>query len=430
MTDNLIEPGAAPDPEETHRRARRVRYHRRWVSAGFFSAVGDGMFRIGLPLLAISTTKSPTLITLITVASYVPEFAAPLFGPMIDRARTRNLIIAVDATRGLLALGLGVAVLTSGPEYWYFLATSFLFGIAEVIYEPADEAFVVEMADDTDDIIRLNSRGVAAVKIGDQFVGRPIGGALLGLSQSAPIFADGISYLLSAAMLSQIDDSAFETDFDDDEDEEEEEEFSLSYRAEIVRGFRQLVGDRDILRLAATTGSANFSQAIPAGITVLYFTQVVGITATGFGALSAIGGCGVLLGSRIAPGAARRLGLTTMIAVTLGLLATTTVAVAFAPNIFVLAPLVAFEGMLGAGYNVAVTSANQTLVSTKFFGAVRSSYRLLAVGTVPFGAAAGAVIAELFGLRGPFLVSAAVLALLVLLPVALKRASEATAAES
>ncbi len=51
------------------------------------------------------------------------------------------------------------------------------------------------------------------------------------------------------------------------------------------------------------------------------------------------------------------------------------------------------------GWNVVTVSLRQRIVPDRLLGRLNASYRLVAWGTMPLGAAAGGVLAELFGLR-------------------------------
>jgi MFS family permease len=71
----------------------------------------------------------------------------------------------------------------------------------------------------------------------------------------------------------------------------------------------------------------------------------------------------------------------------------------------------AFGGLV---WNVITVSLRQSLVPDELLGRVNSAYRLVGWGTMPFGALAGGLIADAFGLRAPFLVAGIVALLLAL----------------
>ena len=54
------------------------------------------------------------------------------------------------------------------------------------------------------------------------------------------------------------------------------------------------------------------------------------------------------------------------------------------------------------GWNVVTVSLRQRIVPERLLGRLNASYRLVAWGTMPVGAALGGVLAEVFGLRSVF----------------------------
>jgi hypothetical protein len=62
-------------------------------------------------------------------------------------------------------------------------------------------------------------------------------------------------------------------------------------------------------------------------------------------------------------------------------------------------------------WNVITISLRQAIVPAALLGRVTSSYRLVAMGVAPVGAALGGVVAGTFGLRTPFLLAAVVVTL-------------------
>ena len=78
-------------------------------------------------------------------------------------------------------------------------------------------------------------------------------------------------------------------------------------------------------------------------------------------------------------------------------------------------PLLAALAFTGVGASVGVTnvvgvSLRQLLVPPELMGRVNSAYRFVALGMAPLGALAGGALAERLGLRTPFLVGGALLA--------------------
>jgi len=74
-------------------------------------------------------------------------------------------------------------------------------------------------------------------------------------------------------------------------------------------------------------------------------------------------------------------------------------------------------GLTNALWNVVAVSLRQRITPDRILGRINSSYRLVAWGTRPLGAAAGGLLGELLGLRAVFGIAAAlILATLIGMP--------------
>jgi MFS family permease len=63
-------------------------------------------------------------------------------------------------------------------------------------------------------------------------------------------------------------------------------------------------------------------------------------------------------------------------------------------------------GLTNALWNVVAVSLRQRITPDRILGRINSSYRLVAWGTRPLGAAAGGLLGELLGLRAVFAIAA------------------------
>jgi MFS family permease len=80
-----------------------------WLGQGV-SNLGDAFAFVAIPLLVLDATGSVAQMGLVTALQAAAQVAAALLaGSAVDRADRRRLMIACDAGRGLLLLGLGLA---------------------------------------------------------------------------------------------------------------------------------------------------------------------------------------------------------------------------------------------------------------------------------------------------------------------------------
>ena len=107
-------------------------YWRLW-SASSASALGDGLRRVALPLLAVHLTTDPRLVALVAAAGTVPwlVFGLPI-GALVDRFDRRRTMAAVDLLRTLTVALLAVAVAAGALSIALLVAVTFVLGTGEI----------------------------------------------------------------------------------------------------------------------------------------------------------------------------------------------------------------------------------------------------------------------------------------------------------
>jgi MFS family permease len=189
-------------------------------------------------------------------------------------------------------------------------------------------------------------------------------------------------------------------------------ETPTTLRADVAEGLRYLWRHRLLRTLAAMTGLFNFATNATFAIFVLYAVgpdSALGLTEAAYGLLFATIAGGSLIGALLADPIIRRLGRSrSMLLGILGGVATVGTP-AFTTSRLVIAVAFLVGGLTNALWNVVAVSLRQRITPDRILGRINSSYRLVAWGTGPLGAAAGGLLAELLGLRAVFAVSAALI---------------------
>ncbi|MFD1499776.1 MFS transporter, partial [Streptosporangium lutulentum] len=180
-------------------------------------------------------------------------------------------------------------------------------------------------------------------------------------------------------------------------------------RGDIAEGLRFLLRHRLLRNLAVMVGVFNFASNATWAILVLYAVgpeSPLGLSDLAYGALLTTVAAGSVLGSIAAEriehalGRARALVLTVLgSALLVGAPALTTDPILIGAAFFV-------GGVTMAVWNVITVSLRQRVIPDRLLGRVNSTYRLVAWGTMPLGAAAGGLLAQFFGLRTVFVVMA------------------------
>jgi predicted MFS family arabinose efflux permease len=133
----------------------------------------------------------------------------------------------------------------------------------------------------------------------------------------------------------------------------------------------------------------------------------MGLSKAGFGVLLTAGAVGAVIGSAIAPAVERRLGRTGALAASMAVFPIGQLVPAVTASPWIVA---AFDVFVGAAviWNIITVSLRQRIAPDNMLGRVNAGYRLLAWGSMPFGAALGGLLGELIGLRTTFVVCAVV----------------------
>jgi len=138
--------------------------------------------------------KAIFYIGLLGAVQFLPVMILGLFGGIIaDIWPKRRTLIGTQTAAGLLALVLGCLVYFNAVQVWHVFVLAFLLGLVNAVDMPARQSFVVEMVggDDVVNAIALNS----AVFNGARIVGPAVGGVLIAILGTAPLFIlNGLSY--------------------------------------------------------------------------------------------------------------------------------------------------------------------------------------------------------------------------------------------
>jgi MFS family permease len=380
----------------------------RLLTASSLSNLADGVLAVALPLVAIRLTRSPAAIAGLSVVATLPWLVFSLLaGALVDRADRRRVMVTANLTRGLVALGLTAAVVLDGANLVLLYVVAFALGMVETLADTAAQTILPRVVPATQ-LTRANSR-LFAVELGaNQFIGPPLGGALVALGAAIALGSPAVLWLAAGLLLLRLPTPA-----------PDERTVGTTLRAEIVEGVRFLSGHAVLRRFAVMVGGFNFAASATSAVFVLYAvgeTSALGLSEPAFGLLLTATAFGSLLGSLAAERLERRLGRVRLLALTVP-----------GSSVLVISPgLTSDARLVGAAFlvggfsivvwNVVTVSLRQRITPDRLLGRLNSAYRLLAWGTRPLGALAGGLIAEVFGLRTVFLTMGVLtLALVVLL---------------
>jgi MFS family permease len=254
-----------------------------------FSNVGTQTTQIAYPLLVLALTHSPAKAGVVAFARALPLwlFALPA-GLAADRFSRKRLMIAADVGRTATVAALGVAVLLHHVAFWEIPVVAFVEGAGAALFGGAQMAVMRSVVPKPQLPMASNvlTARVAIVRL----VGPPLGGVLFGVARALPFLADAGSYAASTGSL-----LAMRTPF-----EEERERESAPMMQSLVEGLRFLWANPF---LRTIVGIFTLAQIVFPGVSlaVVVIGQRQGLSGGEIGALVALFGVFLLVGSVIAP---------------------------------------------------------------------------------------------------------------------------------
>ncbi|NDB50238.1 MAG: MFS transporter [Actinobacteria bacterium] len=176
-------------------------FNRIW-SAGLLTNLADGVLRLAAPLLAITLTRDPVLISLLSALSLLPWlFLAVPIGAVVDRVDRRKALFLGNLARAIIGLAVSYIVYQDAMTIEILLLATFLWGVCEVLVDTTSQAILPEILK-SDQLERGNSRLNTAEVIVAQFVGSPLGGLLYAVAIALPFFLSGIGFAIAALIVS------------------------------------------------------------------------------------------------------------------------------------------------------------------------------------------------------------------------------------
>jgi MFS family permease len=399
-----------------HARAKSglpARFWQLW-SATAISSTGDGLVgMVALPLLALTMTKDPVLISGVWAANRAAAavFSLPA-GVLTDHRDRRAVMVASELVPGVALAGLFAAMTVGAADLAMVYAVAVVISAGEVTYTLAAQAVFPELVPAQSQLSVANGRLMAAEAGGEQFVGPAVGGLLFDGARRLPFGLDAVSFFFSA-MLVRVSLSGTNRVQDATKSGSH---FRVSARAEatnrggklwreLAMGFRTFWSKPALRLLAAAMAGIQFSQNMVFGLLVIYGRHLLGLSSTGYGLFLAgaavVGVAGLYFGGSVHA----RLGSSGVVVA--GSLAC---ALSF---VSMSATRVAVLGALAFGLqefgtaiaNVGSVTTRQQLIPRELFGRVGSVHRLIVVLAGPFGALLGGALAEDVGVQTAFLVA-------------------------
>jgi MFS family permease len=372
-----------------------------WLFASTgISVTGDGMLLAAAPLMAAALSRDPLAVASVSAASYAAWLLLGLpAGALVDRWDRRSVMIAADVARAFVLACFVVLVLVDFATIGLLAATVFLVGVGSCFFDPAAQAVIPRVVGRDKVLLgRANGRLWATDTFGRSLAGPPLGAVAFTSAKFLPFGLDAVSFLASAALVSQLPPSPGQPS---------RRPVASAAREGIVYLFR---GPE--LRVV-TFGMAiyNLGYNLAFATLVLYAQEVLAVSTAIYGLLVASMALGGIVGGWIAPRVSRLLSGGSAYALTLTVQGFAWLVVFLFGNIWLTGLALVCVGVASTISSVVGGSIRQLYSPDDMIGRVVSTTRLLGIGSAALGAVLGGVVADAGGLRAPFYVAAGLLLL-------------------
>ena len=382
--------------------------------------LADGIVAGAVPLLAVALTRDPLLVGLISTALWLPWLlGALLIGVVVDRVdRARLRRTALAARVCVLAVGVGAA-LADVLTIWALLALCLAYAVTEVFSDLAASALIPQLVP-RDDLPRANARVMGTERLMQEFVGQPIGGALVMLGAAWVFGASAAVVVLVVLFLARLRrpegfrapgpaggaGSAGDTPITEE---------AAGLREDLAEGLRVVLGHPVVRPFTVSAALTNFANTAYFSVFVLWVVgpgSAVGLEPWQFPLLVAVLSAGAIAGSLVPSRWVTRAGEVRVMIGCWFVNSALLLVPVLVPTWWAIGAALALMGLTNMISNVIGSSIRQRVIPARLLGRTGGATRTLIFGTMAVAGPVGGLVARELGLPTLF-VASTVLALLV-----------------
>ncbi len=349
------------------------------------SVVGTGASQIVYPLLILALTNSPAAAGIASALASLPYiiFSLPA-GALIDRWDRKRVMIYCDIGRALVLASIPVALALNALTIWQIYVAALVEGSLFVFFNIAEVAALSRVVT-KEQLPQAAAQNDVAFSLAG-ILAPSVGTILYQFGQAIPFLFDSFSYIVSVISLLFI-----KTEF-----QMERKKTELHLVEEIREGLDWLWHQPLVRYMAFMTGGLNFVNAATTLI-IIVLAKNLGASDAEIGLVFSLSALGAIAGSIIGGQIQRRFRFGQVIISTVWLSAILFPLLAIAPQFYLLGIIQGLAWMTGPIYNVVQFSYRIALIPDALQGRVNSTFRLLAFGFQPLGAALGGFLIERCG---------------------------------
>jgi MFS family permease len=362
--------------------------YRIWAAGALVSNIGSWMQRTAQDWIVLTelTHRNATAVGIVMGLQFGPQILLlPLTGYAADHLDRRKLLVCTQAAMGLLALGLGLLVVTGLVQLWHVYVFAFLLGCAAAFDAPARQTFVAELVEEhhLPNAVALNSTSFNAARM----IGPALAGVLIaGVGSGWVFLINALSFVavlgsLSLLRVRKLQPSAR----------------AVHARGSFVEGFHYVMRRPDLMAillmlLLIGTFGLNFAIFISTmSVTVFH------VGASQYGLLTSMMAAGSVIGALMAA-ARTKPGIPVLLAGA-AVFGIGCAVAAIMPSYLLFGIVLVVIGIAVQTFTTSTNSIVQTSTEPHMRGRVIAILLAIALGGTPVGAPIVGWIADTFGPR-------------------------------
>jgi len=388
------------------------------------SVVGDWAYAIAVSIWAYEH-GGVTALGIFGVARYVTlALCAPIASTLADRYPKKTVMVWCDLSRAFFVVIGAVVVATEGPEFAVY-GLALVASALGTAFRPAQAALIPRLANDPAELTAANVTASTIESVGF-FAGPAIGGLLLAVADVPVVYLfDAATFLWSAFVLAGVPsnpgvaeapdgDTADAAATEPGEDAASDEEEELTFRAEVLAGFKA-IGRNQNLRLISALYAA---QTVVAGASVVYDVAIVlellerGESTVGL--VNAVLGIGGIIGGFVALVLARREKLAADFGWGVMMWAAPLLLVSVWPTLAATAIAMMLIGLANSVVDISADTIVQRVTEPAVMGRVFGALFSIQIGGMALGALLMPILIHAIGVRGGIAVIGVVISVIAL----------------
>lgn len=362
--------------------------YRLWFAGALVANIGTWMQRVAQDwlVLTVLTDNSGFAVGVTTGLQFLPILLlSPYAGLLADRLPRRGMLMFTQGAMGVLALGLGLLVLSGHAMLWQVYGFALLLGVVSALDAPVRQTFVAEMVpqEDLPNAVGLNSTSFNAARL----IGPGSAGLLIALVGTGWVFIINAASF-AATILALLAMRAAEL---------HELPHTARGKGQVREGIRYVRGRSDIVTVLVVVGvvgafGLNFQMT-----SAVMAREAFGVGATEYGILGSILAVGSLTGALAA--ARRRTPRVRIVVASALAFGIAMLAQSVMPTYWLYAVLCMPVGFFALTMLTAANTTVQLATAPSMRGRVMALYMMVVMGTTPIGAPIVGAIAEGLGPR-------------------------------